>query len=191
VRVPAGSCGKIRTPAGSRWGGTLRQTHVTQRLRTAANSCGKVRNPAPTAENPISSARPRSPDKCIVQDASSIPICGIEPASAMGQGNRTGRAIFGRRAELAVFRFASRLRIRRTAWSWWNARNASVTALSTNVAVVWPSAGAETMPSGMSRDQPLAARNPLTMCEKYGHAWSRCASSMVTIFPVNSHSTRP
>ena len=64
------------------WGGTLRQTYVTQRLRTAANSCGKVRNPAPTANNPTSSARPGSPAKCIRQDASSIPICGIEPASA-------------------------------------------------------------------------------------------------------------
>ena len=64
------------------WGGTLRQTSVTQRLRTAANSCGKVRNPAPTANNPTSSARPGSPAKCIRQDASSIPICGIEPASA-------------------------------------------------------------------------------------------------------------
>lgn len=82
VRVPAGSCGKIRTPAGSRWGGTLRQTYVTQRLRTAANSCGKVRNPAPTANNPTSSARPRSSAKCLSQDASSIPVCGIEPASA-------------------------------------------------------------------------------------------------------------
>lgn len=37
-----------------------------------------------------------------------------------------------------------------------------------NVAVVWPSAGADTTPSGMSLDQPLAARKPLTMCEKYG-----------------------
>lgn len=64
------------------WGGTLRQTYVTQRLRTAANSCGKVRNPAPTANNPTSSARPGSPAKYIRQAASSIPICGIEPASA-------------------------------------------------------------------------------------------------------------
>ena len=38
------------------WGGTLRQTYVTQRLTTAANSCVKVRNPAPTAFNPTSSA---------------------------------------------------------------------------------------------------------------------------------------
>ena len=82
VRVPAGSCGKIRTPAGSGWGGTLRQTYVTQRLRTAANSSGKVRNPAPTANNPTSSARPRSSAKCLSQDTSSIPVCGIEPASA-------------------------------------------------------------------------------------------------------------
>lgn len=64
------------------WGETLRQTYVTQRLRTAANSCGKVRNPAPTAVNPISAARPRSPDKCITRDAGSIPVCGIEPTSA-------------------------------------------------------------------------------------------------------------
>jgi len=64
------------------WGGTLRQTYVTQRLRTAANSCGKVRNLAPTPNNPTSSARPGSPAKCIRQDASSIPIYGIEPASA-------------------------------------------------------------------------------------------------------------
>jgi hypothetical protein len=82
VRVPAGSCGKIRTPAGSRWGGTLRQTYVTQRLRTAANSCGKVRNPAPTADNPTSSAPAGSPTERIRQDASSIPIGGMEPASA-------------------------------------------------------------------------------------------------------------
>jgi hypothetical protein len=39
-----------------------------------------------------------------------------------------------------------------------------------NVAVVWPSAGADTTPSGMSLDQPLAARKPLTKCEKYGQA---------------------
>lgn len=64
------------------WGGTLRQTYVTQRLRTAANSSGKVRNPAPTANNPTSSARPRSSAKCLSQDASSIPVCGIEPTSA-------------------------------------------------------------------------------------------------------------
>ena len=64
------------------WGGTLRQTYVTQRLRTAANSCGKVRNPALVIGNPSSSAQPRSPAKCIRQDASSIPTCGIEPASA-------------------------------------------------------------------------------------------------------------
>lgn len=64
------------------WGGTLRQTYVTQRLRTAANSCGKVRNPAPTSDNPTSSARPRSSAKCLSQDASSIPVCGIEPTSA-------------------------------------------------------------------------------------------------------------
>jgi len=36
-----------------------------------------------------------------------------------------------------------------------------------NVAVVWPSAGADTTPSGMSLDQPLAARKPLTKCEKW------------------------
>ena len=64
------------------WGGTLRQTYVTQRLRTAANSCGKVRNPAPTANNPTSSAWPRSRAKHIGHGASSIPICGIEPAPA-------------------------------------------------------------------------------------------------------------
>lgn len=82
VRVPAGSCGKDRTISGYGWGGTLRQTYVTQRLRTAANSCGKVRNPAPTSDNPTSSARPRSSAKCLSQDASSIPVCGIEPTSA-------------------------------------------------------------------------------------------------------------
>jgi hypothetical protein len=64
------------------WGGTLRQTYVTQRLRTAMKSCGKVRNPAPTANNPTSSARPGAPAKCIRQDASVIPVCGIEPTSA-------------------------------------------------------------------------------------------------------------
>ena len=64
------------------WGGTLRQIYVTQRLRTAANSSGKVQNPAPTANNPTSSARPRSSAKCLSQDASSIPVCGIEPTSA-------------------------------------------------------------------------------------------------------------
>lgn len=63
------------------WDGTLRQTYVTQRLGTAANSCGKVRNPAPVTGNPTSSAQPRSSAKRITQDASSIPICGIEPAS--------------------------------------------------------------------------------------------------------------
>ena len=82
VRVPAGSCGKIRTPAGSGWGGTLRQTYVTQRFTTAANSCGKVRNPAPTAINPTSSAPAGSPTERIRQNASSIPVCGIEPASS-------------------------------------------------------------------------------------------------------------
>lgn len=64
------------------WGGTLRRTYVTQRLTTAENSCGKVRNSAPTADNPTSSARSGSSAKCLSQDASSIPICGIEPASA-------------------------------------------------------------------------------------------------------------
>ena len=64
------------------WDGTPRQTYVTQRLRTAANSCGKVRNPAPTSNNPTSSARPRSSAKCLSQDTSSIPVCGIEPTSA-------------------------------------------------------------------------------------------------------------
>ena len=82
VRVPAGSCGKIRTPAGSGWGGTLRQTYVTQRLTTASNPCGKVRKPASTADNPTSSALAGSPTERIRQNASSIPICGIEPASA-------------------------------------------------------------------------------------------------------------
>ena len=83
VRVPAGSCGKIRTPAGSGWGGTLRQTYVTHRLTNASNSCGKVRHPAPTADNPTSSALAGSPTERIRQNASSIPICGIEPASAI------------------------------------------------------------------------------------------------------------
>ena len=64
------------------WGGTLRQTYVTQRLTTAANSCGKVRNPAPATDNPTSSNLAGSPTERIRQDASSIPICGIEPASA-------------------------------------------------------------------------------------------------------------
>ena len=64
------------------WGGTLRQTYVTQRLTTASNSCGKVRNPTPAANNPTSSALAWSPTERIGQDASSIPICGIEPASA-------------------------------------------------------------------------------------------------------------
>jgi hypothetical protein len=41
------------------WGGTLRQTYVTQRLRTAANSCGKVQNPAPAANNRINFCRRR------------------------------------------------------------------------------------------------------------------------------------
>src|SRR5690606_28509286 len=98
------------------WGGTLRQTYVTQRLRTATNSCGKVRNPAPTANKPTSSARPGSPAKCIRQDASSIPVCGIEPASETSQANRTGRAIFGLRAWLAVWRLADLERIRSIAW---------------------------------------------------------------------------
>ena len=82
VRVPAGSCGKIRTPAGSGWGGTLRQTYVTQRLTTASNSCGKVRNPAPTANNPTSSHLRLASAMCRESAASSIPVCGIEPASA-------------------------------------------------------------------------------------------------------------
>ena len=107
------------------------------------------------------------------------------------QGTRTGRATRGLRAWLAVCRLAVRERIRRIAWSWWYARKASATEVSMNVAVVWPSAGADTTPSGMSLDQPLAARKPLTRCEKYGHAWSRWASSMVTSTPVSSHSTRP
>ena len=41
---------------GGWWGGgTLRQTYVTQRLRTAANSCGKMRNSALVAGDPTSS----------------------------------------------------------------------------------------------------------------------------------------
>ena len=67
------------------WDGTPDQTYVTQRLGTAANSCGKVRNPAPTADNPTSSASAWSPTERISQGASSIPICGIEPASASPQ----------------------------------------------------------------------------------------------------------
>ena len=67
------------------WGGTLRQTYVTQRITTAANSCGKVRKPATTANNPTSSAPIRSPTERISQGASSIPICGIKPASASPQ----------------------------------------------------------------------------------------------------------
>ncbi len=100
MRVPAGSCGKIRTLAGFRWGGTLRQTYVTQRLTAASNACEKVRNPAPTANNPTSSAWSRSPVQGITEDASSIPICGIEPASAICQVNRTGLAILGLRTWL-------------------------------------------------------------------------------------------
>ncbi len=65
------------------WGGTLRQTYVTQRLTTASNSCGKARNPAPTANNPTSSAPAGSPTERIRHGASSIPVCGIEPASAI------------------------------------------------------------------------------------------------------------
>ena len=64
------------------WDGTPRQTYVTQRLTTAANSCGKVRNPDPTAANPTSSTPAGSPTERIRQNVSSIPICGIEPASA-------------------------------------------------------------------------------------------------------------
>lgn len=41
------------------WGGSQRQTYITQRLGVAANSCGKVRNLAPAACNRISSRRPR------------------------------------------------------------------------------------------------------------------------------------
>ena len=89
--VPANTRERARKKANSElltfvywwWGGTLRQTYVTQRLRTAANSCGTVRNPALVAVNPTSSAWPGSPAKCITQDASSIPTCGIEPASAL------------------------------------------------------------------------------------------------------------
>ena len=98
------------------WGGTLRQTSVTQRLTTAYNCCGKVRNLTPSTVNPTSSARPGSPAKCIMQDASSIPVCGIEPASAIDQSSRTGRAIFGLRAWLAVWRLADLERIRSIAW---------------------------------------------------------------------------
>jgi hypothetical protein len=43
--------------------GTLRQTYVTQHLRTAANSCGKVRNPALVAGDPTSSAQPSASDR--------------------------------------------------------------------------------------------------------------------------------
>lgn len=64
------------------WGGTLRQTSVTQRLTTASNCCGKVGTPALAACSSTSSARPRSSAECITKDASSIPVCGIEPASA-------------------------------------------------------------------------------------------------------------
>lgn len=108
------------TPGGDWWwGGTLRQTYVTQRLTTAANSCGKARTPAPSAYNPISSAWSRSSVQGITEGASSIPICGIEPASAIGQVNRTGRAILGLRAWLAVWRLADLERIRSIAWLWW------------------------------------------------------------------------
>ena len=82
------------------WGGTLRQTSVTQRLTTASNSCGKVRNPALVASNPTSSARPGSPAKSITQDASSIPLRGIEPTSGSGawqpQSNRGPGLLLGR-----------------------------------------------------------------------------------------------
>ncbi len=74
-----------RRPSGIRvwwWGGTLRQTYVTQRLTTASNSCGKVRNPAPTANNPTSSHLRLASAMCRESAASSIPVCGIEPASA-------------------------------------------------------------------------------------------------------------
>jgi hypothetical protein len=152
-------------------------------LVTPEHSRERARVPGtqPPVRFPFEEVNPCSPDI----------YTGPIAADRSGQASRTGRATFGLRAELAVCRFASLLGIRRTAWLWWNALNASVTALTTNIALVWPSAGAETIPSGMSLDQPLAARNPLTMYEKYGHAWSRCASSIVTIFPVNSHSTRP
>src|SRR5690606_29497865 len=43
------------------WGGSLCQTYITQRLRTAANSCGTARNPAPAAGNRISSCQRRHP----------------------------------------------------------------------------------------------------------------------------------
>ena len=65
------------------WGGTLRQTYVTQRLTTDSNSCGKVRNPASTANNPTSCAPRQSPVECVSRGASSIPIYGIEPASTI------------------------------------------------------------------------------------------------------------
>jgi len=82
ARVPANTRGCARKKANSElltfiywwWGGTLRQTYVTQRLRAAANSCGKVRNPAPTADNPTSSTLAGSPTERIRQDACSIPI---------------------------------------------------------------------------------------------------------------------
>lgn len=78
VRVSGGGV-TIRTPAGARWGGTLRQTYVTQRLATAANSCGKVRNPALDARNPTSSALVGSPTERIRQGASSIPVWELNP----------------------------------------------------------------------------------------------------------------
>lgn len=78
VRVSGGGV-TIRTPAGARWGGTLRQTYVTQRLATAANSCGKVRNPGLDARNPTSSALVGSPTERIRQGASSIPVWELNP----------------------------------------------------------------------------------------------------------------
>ncbi len=78
VRVSGGGV-TIRTPAGARWGGTLCQTHVTQRLATAANSCGKVRNPDLDARNPTSSALVGSPTERIRQGASSIPVWELNP----------------------------------------------------------------------------------------------------------------
>jgi len=51
-------------------------------VRKDSNSCGKVRNSAPDADNPTSYARPRSSAKYIRKDARSIPVYGIEPASA-------------------------------------------------------------------------------------------------------------
>lgn len=63
-RTPAGSCGKNRTISGYGWGGTLRQTSVTQRLTAASNSCGKVRNPALKARNPTSSDCPLALTVC-------------------------------------------------------------------------------------------------------------------------------